>query len=283
MQLNIQPKTEKKLTVIIPTFNRHKFLERAINSVLAQSLQDFELIIIDDGSTDLSYRLKNKYKNQLIYLKQPNKGVSAARNLGIKIANSEYIAFLDSDDVWHSDKLAKQIDYLRINSHLLLCHSDEIWLRDKQPLKQLSKHKKSGGDIFYDSLNLCLISPSTVILRKEAFYRYGLFREDLPACEDYDLWLRITAFNQVGFIAEKLITRHGGHLDQLSKKYQIMDKYRIIALASIIENPALSSDKKQAAIKVMHKKLNILKKGAIKRDNQEISNFADYYLRKLKQ
>ena len=267
------------ISVIIPTYNRKLFLIHAIDSVLNQTYQNLELIIIDDGSSDKSREyIKKKYPSIKIY-KQSNKGVSSARNKGIKISSNNWIAFLDSDDRWHPKKLEKQINYLAKNRKYKICHTDEIWIRKSIRINQHKKHKKYGGLIFDKCLDMCRISPSSVIIHKDVFNKVGLFNEKLPVCEDYDLWLRITAKFPVLYLDEKLTIKYGGHLNQLSKKYWGMDRFRIIALENIIKKNFLLKKNKQLVKKILKKKINIYLQGLKKRNREkEIV----YYENKLK-
>ena len=201
-----------KESVIIPTFNREHVLQRAVESVLEQDFKDFELLIIDDGSTDKTIDLVNKIKgnhlngHKIKYIKTDNFGVSAARNLGIKYSSGKWISFLDSDDEWLSNKLSLQITLLKDQKHNW-CHGEEIWIRNGKRVNSKNKHQKAGGDQFIRSLKLCLISPSTVLIKKEIFDEIGLFREDFPVCEDYDLWLRISSIYKIAFVKEPIIKK----------------------------------------------------------------------------
>lgn len=260
------------ITVVIPTFNRVTLLERALDSVLAQTLPANEVIIVDDGSMDNTVStLKSRYSevdlSKIHFIEQENRGVSAARNAGIAAASHEWIALLDSDDVWHEDKLEKQIQALKKAPEYLICHSDEIWIRNGHRVNQMNKHKKSGGYIFQQCLPLCVISPSSVIIHRIIFDEIGLFDETLPTCEDYDLWLRICSRYPVLFIDEKLITKHGGHDDQLSHKHWGMDRFRIQALNKIISEAKLNDSNRDAAVKMLKHKINIYLAGAEKHGN----------------
>ena len=258
-----------KISVIIPTYNRRLFLSKAIDSVLNQTYQDLELIIIDDGSSDKSAEyVKKKYKKVKI-LKQHNKGVSSARNKGIKIASNNWIAFLDSDDRWHPKKIENQINYLTKNNKFKICHTDEIWIRNCIRINQHKKHKKYGGFIFEKCIDLCRISPSSVIIHRDVFKKIGLFNEKLPVCEDYDLWLRISASFPVLYLDEKLTIKNGGHANQLSKKYWGMDRFRIMALENILKNDFLTKQNISLAKECLKKKINIYLKGLKKRKRSE--------------
>jgi glycosyltransferase involved in cell wall biosynthesis len=263
------------ISIIIPTYNRMTYLFRAIESVLYQTYIDWELIIIDDGSTDKTkeHVLELiKINNKVRYVKTPNRGVSAARNLGINISKGKFIAFLDSDDEWLPNKMQIQMDFLQSNPNLLLVHGEEIWIRNGKRVNQKNIHKKGGGDIFSQCLDLCAISPSTVLIKKELFKEVGFFREDFPVCEDYDLWLRIAAKCEVGFTPDPLIVKYGGHLDQLSTKFVGMDYWRIKSMVSLINSSEISLSKKELVRKKMEYKAKILKGGALKHGNVDLLN-----------
>ena len=203
----------KNVSVIIPVYNRSDQLKRAIKSVINQSHQDFEIIVIDDCSDTAKYNIKeivSEYKDdRIIYIRNEiNRGVSYSRNIGIVKSKFDYIAFLDSDDEWLPKKLENQLSFFN-HSDLNVVHTEEIWIRDGKKVNQKKIHKKTGGDIFIPSLSLCLISPSSVMLKKQIFDIYGLFDEALIVCEDYDMWLRITAFEEVGFIEKPQIIKYG--------------------------------------------------------------------------
>ena len=254
-------------SVILPTFNRSSVIERAIDSVLNQSFTDFELIIVDDGSTDKTKTLLDRYDDRIQYVFQENRGVSAARNLGVKQAKGKWLAFLDSDDEWLDKKLELQNKYIQNNPEIKIVHGNEIWIRNGVRVNQMKKHAKGGGDQFLRSLELCLISPSTVALRKDLYCHLGGFHEDFVVCEDYDLWLKITHQYEVGFIEKDLIKKYGGHEDQLSRQFYGMDLWRIKSILSLLKEYTLKAHQKEAALKILNKKMKILEKGALKHEN----------------
>ena len=258
-----------KISVIIPTFNRIGLLQRAIDSVLSQSLKPYEIIVVDDGSTDgTGDIIKQKYKSIKI-IQQKNSGVSAARNNGIKHAKGDWIAFLDSDDEWNKDKIGQQVNRLTDNPKYSFCHTNEIWIRNGIRVNQKKKHKKYGGFIFEKCLDICRISPSSVLFNKNILNHVGLFNDKLPVCEDYDLWLRITADFEILFIDEPLITKYGGHDDQLSRSIEAIEKFRIKALEGILENSNLSKYNRGRAVEMIIKKLNIYLSGLLKRKKHD--------------
>jgi glycosyltransferase involved in cell wall biosynthesis len=252
------------VSVIIPTYNRAWILKEAVDSVLAQHFQDYELIVVDDGSTDDTGFLLADYGRRLIVVRQPNLGVSAARNAGIKEARGQYLAFLDSDDLWLPDKLEVQVAYLAQNSDVQICQTEEIWIRNGVQVNPKRRHRKPSGMIFKRSLELCLVSPSAVMMNRRLLSDVGLFDENLPACEDYDLWLRISCRYPVHLIERPLIVKRGGHADQLSRQPGL-DKYRVQSLANLMDAHVLTAWQAQSAINVMRQKCTVYAMGCDKR------------------
>lgn len=261
------------ISVIIPTYNRAKWLPRAIDSVLAQDDAAHELLVIDDGSTDDTAALMARYR-QVRYYQHPHKGVSAARNHGIRAAKGSWLAFLDSDDAWAPNKLSTQRAALQQNPQYNVCHTDEIWYRHGVRVNPMQKHQKSGGDLFERALALCLISPSSIMVHKTIISRIGGFDEQLPACEDYDLWLRILMHDPVLYLDRPLTIKYGGHSDQLSRQHWGMDRFRIHAIVKCLNNPALKDTHRKAALAMLKHKVGIYLIGARKRNkHKEIKHY----------
>ena len=266
------------ISVIVPTYNRVHQLPRALDSILCQSCSPKEIIVVDDGSTDETSALMTSEYPEIVFIQQQNTGVSSARNVGIKRASGDWIAFLDSDDEWLPEKLEIQMKALYENPGEKICHTNEIWIRNGKRVNPKKKHEKFGGWIFQKCLPLCCISPSSVIIHKSIFKEIGLFDYSLPVCEDYDLWLRITARNPVLYIEEPFLIKYGGHEDQLSKKYWGMDRFRIKSLEKIISSRVLSDLDENAAKKMLMKKIYIFIQGAQKRGNiKEVKKFKEQY------
>ena len=258
-----------KVSVIVPTYNRADRLERALNSIVSQTCQDFELIVVDDGSTDKTYQLMKSFpKAQYFYIKK-NSGVSKARNVGLAFAKGELICFLDSDDLWKEKKIQIQSLWLENNKDSQICYTDEIWVRNGVRVNPMNRHRKYSGDIFRHCLGLCIVSPSSVMIRAKLFDEIGNFDESLPACEDYDLWLRIAAKYAFHFIEEPLIIKYGGHSDQLSRKYWGMDRFRVVALKKLLDQNSLDKEKLKLTRSVFLEKCSILIKGFEKRGKKE--------------
>ena len=253
-----------EISVVIPTYNRFEVLQRALKSVYSQTFQPKEVIVVDDGSTDDTSKIQNFFP-KIKYFYQKNAGVSSARNLGIKQSKCEWIAFLDSDDEWHKDKLALHVEFHKNNQDILMSYTDERWMRNGNEIKIPKKFCKFGGDIFYKCLSHCIIAPSATIINKDLLSKIGLFDENLEVCEDYDMWLRVALQNRIGLIDKKLITKYGGAEDQLSMKYWGMDRFRVQSLEKLLDLE-LSKEKKNLVKKTLLNKYKVLLKGAIKYD-----------------
>ena len=269
-----------QVSVIIPTYNRGWILREAVDSVLAQDYTDFELIVVDDGSTDDTREILDSYGQDLFVFQQPNKGVSAARNRGLAESRAQLVAFLDSDDLWLPQKLTRQVEFFTINPDALICQTEETWVRNGVRVNPKRRHHKFSGMIFKPSLALCLVSPSAVMIRKILFDTVGLFDESLPACEDYDLWLRVSCRYPVFLIDEPLIIKRGGHEDQLSKAAGL-DKYRIRSLKKLIEGGPLTETQKHAAIKTLQEKSTIYAGGCRKRGREDEAKYYEELVRSI--
>ena len=260
------------IAVVIPTYNRARTLARAIDSVVAQSHKPEEIIVVDDGSDDCTRDVAGG-NERVTYLRQKNCGVSAARNVGIRASKSRWIAFLDDDDEWLPNKLQVQREQLAASTKRI-CHTEEIWIRNGRRVNPMRKHAKYGGWIYQRCLPLCAMSPSSVLVDRELLEEVGLFDETLPACEDYDLWLRISAVEPVLFVREPLVRKYGGHADQLSRKFYGMDRFRICALEKMLESSVLGAADRAATVAQLVKKAAVYANGARKRGR--IAEAAEY-------
>ncbi len=253
-----------RVTVIIPTYNRAWCLPEAIDAVLAQTYRDYELIVVDDGSTDETASILTGYDDKIRRIRQANRGVSAARNLGVQKSRGALIAFLDSDDLWQPGKLARQVAFFDRQPEAMICQTEEIWIRRGRRVNPKQRHRKPSGWIFEPSLALCLVSPSAVMMRRELLEEMGGFDETLPACEDYDLWLRVSLRHPIHLIEDPLVVKRGGHADQLSGAAGL-DRFRIRSLDKILARENLTPSQRQAAAAMLREKCRIYAAGCRKR------------------
>jgi len=266
----ISPWGKKKIdvSVIIPTYNRGWIISEAIESVLAQTFDAYELIVVDDGSNDNTADILYKYGRKIRIIRQTNQGVSAARNRGILSSTGEFIALLDSDDLWLPKKLDRQVAFFRNNPDAMICQTQEIWIRNGKRINPRKHHKKPSGMIFQPSLSLCLVSPSAVMFKRDLPDMVGLFDEGLPACEDYDLWLRVSLNFPVYLIDEALTVKRGGHGDQLSQN-PMLDKYRIEALKKLLDHNPMTDEQKRSTVAKLMVKCRIYAEGCKKRGRHQ--------------
>jgi len=267
---------EKSLiSVIIPTYNRAAQLSEAVESVLDQDylknkeqVSRFELLVVDDGSTDNTREIVSSFGDSLSYIYSEHRGVSATRNLGLLQARGEYVAFLDSDDLWKKDKLSIQMNYMKTFPHAVMCYTEETWIRNGRFVNPRHKHRKYSGMVFDKVLPLCLLSLSSALFRRGVFEEIGVFDEDLPACEDYDLGIRLAHKYPWHLISKPLILKRGGHSDQLSRQFHSMDVFRIRALEKALSLDLASEQKKQVYREIVIKS-RVLVAGLKKRNKHE--------------
>jgi glycosyltransferase involved in cell wall biosynthesis len=260
------------VSIIITTYNRRAYLKAAVESVLTQDYADKEVIVVDDGSTDGS--AEEVRGLPVHYAWKENQGISSARNYGISLAQGEFIAFLDVDDLWKKGKLSLQTRLMEEQGRLI-SYTDEIWIRNGKRLNQGLRHHKYSGMIYEYCLPLCIISPSSVVISRSVFEDVGLFDETMPVCEDYDMWLRITCRYPVLFVDKPLIVKHGGHPDQLSRLYEGMDTFRIKSLAKVFSLGILTAEQRRLTLEELKKKCAIYAQGARKRGRlQEAEEYA---------
>lgn len=271
-------------SVIIPVYNRAETISRAIESVLSQTRMADEIIVVDDGSDDSTIQVLQKYTGKIQLIQQKNKGVSAARNTGIKAASGNWIALLDSDDQWLPDKLLLAECFIKDNPDLLVFQSEEIWLRNGKRVNPKNKHKKFGGNIYKQSLPLCIVSPSAVLIKRLLFNELGYFDESFPVCEDYDMWLRVSRKYPIGLDPVPGIIKYGGHPDQLSNKYWGMDRFRIMAMEKQLADPDLPDEMRLWTLKEIASKLKVLITGYEKRgrDSIELNKKLEKYILEYK-
>jgi glycosyltransferase involved in cell wall biosynthesis len=266
------------VSCVIPVFNRASTLRRAVESVLAQDYRPLELIVVDDGSTDGTPELLDRMEDEadglgvpLIRVRQENRGVSAARNTGIRLARGRWIALLDSDDAWKPEKLTRQMALHAERPDRTVSQTREIWIRNGVRVNPPGRFEKHEGDLFVHCVDHCAISPSSVLIRRDLFDAVGLFDEAYPACEDYEFWLRLSARWEVGLVREPLMVKYGGHADQLSRTVEALDRYRIRALAKTLDTVPLTEEQRAQALAALRLKAGVYRQGCRKRNRlQEV-------------
>ncbi|WP_319475723.1 glycosyltransferase family A protein [Marispirochaeta aestuarii] len=264
-----------RVSIIIPAYNRYPLLTEAVESVKAQSFRDYELIVVDDGSDDDTPRFRND--EDVRYLQIPHCGMpGAVRNRGVEGAQGEYIAFLDSDDLWLPEKLCRQLTMLDAQPAVPLVHTREFWRRGAKTVSQKGQKHAREGNIFSDALWKCTIGPSTVLMRKAVFEELGGFDESLEVAEDYEFWLRVTSRYPVAYLDEALTVKRAGDWEQLSEKHGQIEGFRIEALFRLLEQDRLPRDRRPETLAMLKRKIRIWSSGAIKRGrNIEAKAFVD--------
>ena len=262
------------VSVIIPSYNRAHTLARAIDSVLAQTYSAAQIIVVNDGSTDETVSLLTQYSQIKVISLAHKQGVSAARNIGIAQATGDWIALLDSDDTWMPEKLAHQVAAVQENPDIYIFHTDEVWIRNGKRVNAKHKHAKPTGWVYTASLELCCVSPSSILMHRSVLQACGDFDERFPACEDYDLWLRIFSRFAVKLIDKPLVVKYGGHDDQLSRQHWGMDRFRVRALSKMLDSRELGDKEHNLTVAMLQKKCRILALGARKRGKaQELAEY----------
>lgn len=219
------PNAPSFITIVISTYNRAEQLPRAVKSVLNQTFSNFELIIVDNASTDKTQEVIQGFNDPRIRTirHESNKGGSAARNTGIKLARGEYIALLDDDDEWFPEKLKKQVQKIEgCPATVGLVYSgSEIYDENKKKVEQVN-HPAYRGQVYQRLLLSTIIgSVSSALIRKKCFDQAGLFDEELTSCQDWDMWLRIARYYEFDFVPD-VLTRINVHGAQISSNYQAM-------------------------------------------------------------
>lgn len=238
----------------------------AIGSVRAQSYAPIEVIVVDDGSTDgTAQRLRAARDVRLLRIDHTGRP-GAVRNAGAAAAAGDYLAFLDSDDLWMPGKLDAQMALLQGGGgRPPIVHCREHWVRDGRTVSQAGQRHRRDGRIFADSVRKCVIGPSTVLMRRAVMEKVGGFREDLQIAEDYELWLRVTARFPVAYCDRTLVIKRAGHGDQLSERHAHVERFRIDALAPLVAAGRWAEPERTIARRELARKCLIHAAGARKR------------------
>ncbi len=270
--------TRPLISVIIPRHERPLLTEEALQSVINQSYRPLEILIGDDGSSALSRQRLNDFVNAL----PPQTGLSfklpqwphcgcpgAVRNRCAEMAQGQWLAFLDSDDLWLPQKLEKQYSLHAADQNLLFSHTREEWRRNGRLVSQKGQKHLREGNIFSHALTKCIIGPSTVMMSRQLYMDTGGFRNDMEIAEDYEYWLRITSHCPVGYLNEALTVKRAGHGEQLSEKYGHIEIFRIRGLKTLVEQGFFDAIRQKEAKAELARKCLVYSRGCFKRGKDE--------------
>jgi len=250
-----------KVSVIIPTFNCAQYLPQAIDSVLNQSYQDFEIILVNDGSTDDTQVVVDSYSkkafNTIHYIAQENKGLACARNVGIRNAHGNYLALLDADDVWLPKRLELGVAMLDAHPEIALVHANVVWMTEEGAVQSEAKrYRNTFSDQIVKSLFLrnVHISCPTVLMRRECIDKVGMFDENLArlGCEDRDLWVRIAGHYKIKYIPEVLAYYRLRKSGMSKDSVKMLQARQYVIEKNASQNPALMKYK-AAALAIMYR------------------------------
>jgi len=277
--MSVKQSDHPLVSVIIPTYNRKTLVLEAVESVLQGTFRDFELIVVDDGSTDGTLETLSQRGftvSPLFLISLPHTGLPGlVRNRGARIARGTYLAFLDADDLWLPQKLELQLKAHREASargqRYRISHTRELWVRQGKIVSQRKQKHRREGDVFRDALKKCILGPSTVMMEKSLFLEVGGFREDLKIAEDYELWVRITSWEPVLYLGQPLTVKRGGSPDQLSQTYPYIEPFRLKALKDLVDRGFFlhREDRQKEALEELVRKCLIHAEGCRKRGKLE--------------
>jgi glycosyltransferase involved in cell wall biosynthesis len=213
-----------RVSVVIPTYNYAHYLPEAVDSVLAQSFDSVEIVVVDDGSTDKTTEVLRRFGGQVTYIRQVHRGLAVARNTGIRAARGQYIAFLDSDDLWIREKLSLQVARLDAERQVGLVYC-ETFLFDDATQATVGTHgdhsPHPSGRILRWLVRGNVIPSPTPVVRRDVFDRVGLFDETLSACEDWDMWIRIGRVCEIVYI-DRTLARYRLHRSNMSRDHELL-------------------------------------------------------------
>jgi glycosyltransferase involved in cell wall biosynthesis len=250
--------TKRLVSVIIPSYNCGRFVRAAVDSVLAQSFRDLEVLVVDDGSTDNTRQVLAGYGPPVRYLYQANAGVSAARNHGIGESRGQYVAFLDADDMWAPDKLERQLKALNTVPGVGLCYSAHLVVDEAmRPLRVHRSNRRASAleDLLFHG-NV-VGTPSTTLLYQELLKRVGGFDRELSQCADWDMWVRLARHTEFLYLDEPLVTyRQHGH--NMSRNVPLLESDSLRVLEKGFNDPDTQIDLRTRASRALARNWMVL-------------------------
>ena len=228
-----------EVSVIIPTYNSAHYVTEAVDSVLGQSYRDFEIVVIDDGSTDDTRSVMSRYGSPVRYLRQPNGGVAEARNRGIEESRGRYVAFLDADDTWAPNKLEQQVEALRNDPGRKACYTAvTVTDADLTPVSVTRSRRRGRAmeDLLY--LGNVVGTPSTVICERALLQSAGGFDLSLSQCADWDMWIRLAARTDFLYLDEPLV-KYRVHATNMSRNAALLEEDSLRVLEKSFDMPGL--------------------------------------------
>jgi glycosyltransferase involved in cell wall biosynthesis len=252
-----------KVSVIIPSYKTAPLIARCLDTVMAQTFQDFEAIVVNDGSPDTPEleKVLQPYMDRIVYIKQENKRCAGARNTAIKQARGEFLAFLDSDDTWYPEHLASQMQQFADDPSLDLAYCDSLLVGDPAREMPFMERCPSNGPATFETLIVekCQIPISTVVVRKQAIVKAGGFDETIPRCDDYDMWVR-AAFHgaKIGYIRKLTVHMYIGRPGSMSQEkskmveayWSILERFKRVLPLSDAQRQVV--DKRAASIRARY-------------------------------
>lgn len=267
-----------RVSVVIPVYNRAHYVRTAIDSILAQTFTDFELLVIDDGSSDNTCDVVHSYADPRVQLirNEENLGIPVTRNRGLALARGEYMAILDSDDYAYPKRLAKQVAFLDAHPDHVVVGAWAAWMdSDGQPLKKVKRRPVNAEDAAATLIFRSCLQQSAVMGRTEVLRRYG-YREDFDMSSDFELWVRLAEHHKIANLAEPLVSYrvHGGRTTR-QKATRVVERQRAIFRYQLDEL-GLSYDEKDLE---RHLQLPRMSKHGVEPDAHYVDWAEDWLLR----
>ena len=272
-----KPVAEPRVAVIIPCYNSARFVGEAIESALAQTYPAVDVIVINDGSTDDLFDKLVAYRDRIVLINQANRGLAAARNRGLDASNTEFVAFLDADDRWHPDKIARQVAFLQTNPESPLVYTERRWIDEHgQPISPREYFVLVRGRCVAELARHNTIAPSTVLIRRTALGE-ARFDPSTTPCEDWDLWLRLSQSSEIGLI-EADLTDYRIHESNMSRNQERMVSATVQVMNNLLDRtPSLSVRR----IAKRHRRECLLLLGHLKYERGCLAEARHYYCRGL--